>query len=80
MIASVIVECRSSRLRGSVSSGLTTVDMEYLSRDKCGPFEVEDPADDVANFAEPAERIFIGLASQSTLVRVAGPRLLAEEW
>ena len=47
---------------GSVSCGLTPVDVESLARHKCGPLKVEDPVDDVddvadfADFAEPAER------------------------
>jgi hypothetical protein len=31
--------------------------MELLSGDLCGPFEVEDPVDDVADFEETAERV-----------------------
>ena len=38
-------------------SGLTPVDMERLTGDKGRPFEIEDPVDNVADFAEPAERV-----------------------
>ena len=54
-----IVELAKSPLDGSVSSGLTSIDMQRLAGDKGGPFEVEDPVDNVADFAEPAERMEI---------------------
>jgi hypothetical protein len=38
-----------------VSSGRTAVDVQGLAGDECGPFEVEDPVDDVADFADPAK-------------------------
>jgi hypothetical protein len=39
---------------GSVTGGLTAVDVQDLAGDECGPFEVEDPVDNVANLADPA--------------------------
>jgi hypothetical protein len=50
------VSCPISRLLESASSSLTPVDVERLAGDKCGPFEVEDSVDDIADFAEPAQR------------------------
>ena len=51
------VSCPISRLLESASSSLTPVDVERLAGDKCGPFEVEDPVDDIADFTEPAQRM-----------------------
>lgn len=42
---SVVVELPNPRSLG-----------QRLARDKGGPFETKDPVDDVAEFAEPAER------------------------
>jgi hypothetical protein len=39
-----------------VPSGLASIDVRLLARDKGGPFEEEYPVDDVVDFAEPAER------------------------
>ncbi len=52
-----IVELATSQILGSVSSGLTSIDMQRLAVTKVAPFEVEGPVDNVADFAEPAERI-----------------------
>ena len=49
-----------SVLSASVSSGPTTVDVEDLARDECGPFEIQDRVDDVADFAEPAKGVEFG--------------------
>ena len=40
-----------------MSSCLTSIDMQRLAGDKGGSFEVKDPVDDVADFAESAERV-----------------------
>src|SRR5438270_13242225 len=52
--------CPRSVLSASVSSGPTTVDVEDLARDECGPFEIQDRVDDVADFAEPAKGVEFG--------------------
>ena len=46
----------------SVPGGLTAVDVQGLAGDEGGPFEVEDPVDDVADLAQPAERVKRGHA------------------
>ena len=44
-----IVELAKSPILGSVSSGLTSIDMQRLAGDKGGPFEVEGPLDTVTD-------------------------------
>ena len=51
-----------SRLSASVSGGLAAVDVEDLAGDERGPLEIEDPVDDVADLAEPAEGMKRGQA------------------
>ena len=46
----------------SVAGGLPAVDMQDLARDECGPFEIQDPVDDIADLANPAEGVEGGLA------------------
>ena len=44
-------------LEASVAGGLTAVDVQDLAGDERGPLEIEDPVDDVADLAQPAERV-----------------------
>ena len=45
-----------------MSGGLPAVDMQDLARDECGLFEIQDPVDDIADLANPAEGVEGGLA------------------
>src|SRR5213079_2358543 len=48
---------------GSVSGGLTAVDVQDLARHEGGSFEIQDPVDDVADLADPTDRLshsFVG--------------------
>ena len=42
---------------GSVSRGLTAVDVQNLPRDEWGPFEIEDPLHDVVDLTDSSERM-----------------------
>src|SRR5207244_12640348 len=57
------VSCRISRLLEAASSSLAPVDVERLARDKRGPFEVQDPVDDIADFTAPDQRMKISHTS-----------------
>ena len=43
-----------------MSSSLASVDMQDLARYECGPLEIEDRVDDVADFADAAKGMEVG--------------------
>ena len=46
-----------TRADGSVSRGLTAVDVQDLPGDERGPLEIEDPLDDVVDLTDSSERV-----------------------
>jgi hypothetical protein len=50
------------RLRASASGGLAAVDVQDFARNECRSLQVQDPFDDVADLADPAEGMKLGHA------------------
>jgi hypothetical protein len=48
------------RLVASAARRLTAVDMQGLAGDERGPFEIQDPVDDVVDLAQPAKGVKAG--------------------
>jgi hypothetical protein len=44
-------------LLASAACGLATVNVEVLASNESGPFQVQDPFDDIVNFPDTAQRV-----------------------
>jgi hypothetical protein len=53
----------------SSSCGLSTVDVKDLTRDESGPFQIQNPVNDVTHLAEPTQGVFLGHAFVGSQVK-----------
>ena len=60
-------------LDGSVSRGLTAVDVKYLARDERSPLEIEDSVDDIADLTYADKGVEGGHALVGRRIVVRGP-------